>query len=206
MRNQGLIFLQHPFIYSAHALTPNFLPSLSGAISSAIGSSHQRLSPVRRHKDAPSSGTEPAPAAKFLALLPVQTCCSHGRPPPAAPRPRPVTAKTSRIHQRQQPLHLSRRRRCHSLASWLDLSRTPPPPLNQKICPQSLSAKDFLTRPNLGVSSAGRGVISSHFAEIGSSCHSCPDRSGSGRREPSLSGAEEASAVHVLVMSFLLRA
>lgn len=104
MKKWGFIFLQRPFIYLLHA--PNFLPSLSGSLSVAI-------SPVRTHKDAPSLGTERVPTARLLSLLPFIRAL--------VPHP-PVTAETSRIHQRQQALHLAAAATVWT--PWLDLSHT----------------------------------------------------------------------------------
>lgn len=113
MKKWGFIFLQRPFIYLSHA--PNFLPPLSGAISVAIGSPHQLLSPVRTHKDAPSMGTERVPIARLLSLLPFIRAALVPHPP--------VTAETSRIHQRQQALHLAAAA-ATVWTPWLDLSHT----------------------------------------------------------------------------------
>lgn len=107
---------------------------------------------------------------------------------PSLPRPRRyINVSSPSILAQTLPLPQS--------GLWLDLSHMPPTALNHKICPQSLSTKDFLTRPNLRISSAGRGVIFSHFAEIGS-CHSRLVESGCGCHEQSVSGAEKASAVY----------
>lgn len=152
VKKWGSIFLQRPFIYLSH--TPNFLPSLSGAISVAIGSPHQLLSPVRTHKDAPSLGTERVPTARLLSLLSFIRAALVPHPP--------VTAETSRIHQRQQALHLAAAATVWT--PWLDLSHTlQKRHLNHQISPHTLSVKDFLTRANLRTSSAGGGVIFSPF-------------------------------------------
>lgn len=153
VKKWGFIFLQRPFIYLSR--TPNFLPSLSGAISVAIGSPHQLLSPVRTHKDAPSVGTERVPTARLLSLLSFVRAALVPHPP--------VTAETSRIHQRQQaPPSRRRRHNLDSMAGFISHAAKHH---------LSLSVKDFLTRPNLRTSSAGGGVIFSRSTL--STCSSC---------------------------------
>lgn len=168
VKKWGFIFLQRPFIYLSH--TPNFLPPLSGA-SVAISSPHQLLSPVRTHKDAPSVGTERVPTARLLSLLSfIRWRCS--RAPPA----RHCRDLTDSSASAGPPS----RRRCHSLDSMAGfISHAAKRHLNHQISPQSLSVKDFLTRPNSHTSSAGGGVIFSHFAQ-------------------------QAYVVHLLILHFLL--
>lgn len=167
MKKWGFIFLQRSFIYLSHA--PNFLPPLSGAISVAIGSPHQLLSPVRTHKDAPSLGAERVPTARLLSpLLFIRAAL---RPHP------PVTCETSRIHQRQQALHLAAAATVWT--PWLDLSHMLQNATLITKSPPNLSVKDFLTSSYLRTSSAGGGVIFCHFAQ-------------------------QAYVVHLLILHFLL--
>lgn len=61
--------------------------------------------------------------------------------------PSPINAKTSRIHQRQQPLHLGTAAASVWTQGWIYLTG----PLITKSAPRSVSTKSFLTRPNLRI-------------------------------------------------------
>lgn len=153
VKKWGSIFLQRPFIYLSH--TPNFLPSLSGAISVAIGSPHQLLSPVRTKTHLhwelnvfPLAGF----CLRFHSFV-LLSCPTR----PSLPRPHGFISVS-------RPPHLAA-----AATVWtprLDLSHTlQNATFITKSPPQSLSVKDFLTRANLRTSSAGGGVIFSHFAQ-----------------------------------------